>query len=167
MTQLPSGQLSLREHARCHEVIRAQFGGYERCHRYTGREPLPHHVRGRSWSGSWSAATARIQFGVGCDDGCVFGDEVSRWAARVRHLRRHGGSGGAQADSQQQHVNSPAKGARVRRQGLAPLKPQIQDPLFPPLLVVARFGLSPAAEEARYCLVALDRAPRFWLFPTG
>ena len=70
MTQVPSGQLSLREHARCHEVIRA-------------------------------------------------------------------------------------------------LKPQIQDPLFPPLLVVARFGLSPAAEEARYCLVALDRAPRFWLFPTG
>ena len=41
MTQLPSGQLSLREHARCHEVIRAQFGGYERCHRYTGREAAP------------------------------------------------------------------------------------------------------------------------------
>ena len=79
MTQVPSGQLSLRERARCHEVIRAQFGGYERCHRNTGHEPLPHHVRGRSWSGSWSAGTARIQFGVGCDDGCVFGDEVSRW----------------------------------------------------------------------------------------
>ena len=79
MTQVPGGQLSLREGARCHEVIRAQFGGYERCHRSTGHEPLPHHVRGRSWSGSWSAATARIRFGVGCDDGCVFGDEVSRW----------------------------------------------------------------------------------------
>jgi hypothetical protein len=78
MTQVPSGQLGLRERARCHEVIRAQFGGYERCHRNTGHAPSPHHVRGRSWSGSWSAATARIQFGVGCDDGCVFGDEVSR-----------------------------------------------------------------------------------------
>jgi hypothetical protein len=46
MTQVPIGQLSLRERARCHEVIRAQFGGYERCHRNTGHEPLPHHVRG-------------------------------------------------------------------------------------------------------------------------
>jgi hypothetical protein len=79
MTQVPSGQLSLRKRARCHEVIRAQFGGYERRHRNTGHEPLPHHVRARSWSGSWSAGTARIQFGVGCDGGCVFGDEVSRW----------------------------------------------------------------------------------------
>ena len=79
MTQVPSGQLSLRELARCHEVIRAQFGGYERCHRSPGHEPLPHHVRGRSWSGSWSAGTARIQFGMGCDDGCVFGDEMSMW----------------------------------------------------------------------------------------
>jgi hypothetical protein len=49
MTQVPSGQLSLREGARCHEVIRAQFGGYERCHHSAGHEPLPHHVRGRSW----------------------------------------------------------------------------------------------------------------------
>ena len=79
MTQVPSGQLSRREGARGREVIRAQFGGYERCHRNTGHEPLPHHVRDRSWSGSWSAATARIRFGVSCDDGCVFGDEVSRW----------------------------------------------------------------------------------------
>jgi hypothetical protein len=53
-------------------------------------------VRGRSWSGSWSAGTARIQFGVGCDDGCVFGDEVSIWgiqgpASRIapwRHRRK-------------------------------------------------------------------------------
>jgi hypothetical protein len=36
-------------------------------------------VRGRSWSGSWSAGTARIQFGVSCDDGCLFADEVSMW----------------------------------------------------------------------------------------
>jgi hypothetical protein len=79
MAQVPSGPLSLRERARCHGVIRTQFGGYERCHRNAGHEPLPHYVRGRSWSGSWSAGTARIQFGVGCDDGCVFGDEVSRW----------------------------------------------------------------------------------------
>jgi hypothetical protein len=79
MTQVPGGQLSRREPARCYEVIRAQFGGYERCHRNTGHEPLPHHARGRSWSGSWSAGTARVQFGVGCDDGCVFGDEVSLW----------------------------------------------------------------------------------------
>jgi hypothetical protein len=53
-------------------------------------------VRGRSWSGSWSAGTARIQFGVGCDDGCVFGDQVSTWGtpsraspiAAWRHKRR-------------------------------------------------------------------------------
>jgi hypothetical protein len=51
MTQVPGGQLSLRELARCHEVIRAQFGGYERCHRNTGHEPLPHHVRGRVLAG--------------------------------------------------------------------------------------------------------------------
>src|SRR5215472_4446064 len=79
MTQVPGEQLSGRERARCPEAIRAQFGGYERCHRNTGHEPLPHHVWGRSWSGSWSAGTARIRFGVGCDDGCVFGDEVSVW----------------------------------------------------------------------------------------
>ena len=79
MTQVSGGQLSRRERARCHEVIRAQFGGYERCHRNAGHEPLPHHTRGRSWSGSWSAGTARIRFGAGCDDGCVFGDEVSLW----------------------------------------------------------------------------------------
>jgi hypothetical protein len=79
MTQVPAEQASLREAARCHEEIRAQFGGYERCHRDTGHQDRPHHVRGRSWSGNWSAGTARIQFGVGCDDGCVFGDEVSRW----------------------------------------------------------------------------------------
>jgi hypothetical protein len=96
MIQVPSEQLSLAELARCHEAIRAQFGGYERCHRNAGHEPLPHHVRGRSWSGSWSAGTARIQFGVGCDDGCVFGDEVSIWgvqgpASRIapwRHRRK-------------------------------------------------------------------------------
>ena len=46
MTQVPVGQLSLRELARCHEVIRAQFGGYERCHRNSGHEPLPHHRAG-------------------------------------------------------------------------------------------------------------------------
>ena len=79
MIQVPGEQLSGREHARCHAVIRAQFGGYERCHRNTGHEPRPHHARGRSWSGSWSAGTARIRFGVGCDEGCVFGDEVSLW----------------------------------------------------------------------------------------
>jgi len=79
MTQVPSEQLSLDELARCYEVIRAQFGGYERCHRSTGHESLPHHVRGRSWSGSWSAGTVRIQFGVCCDDGCGFADEVSTW----------------------------------------------------------------------------------------
>ena len=79
MTQVRGGHLSQGEPARCYEVIRAQFGGYERCHRSTGHEPMPHHVRGRSWSGSWSAATARIQFGVGCDDRCVFDDEVSLW----------------------------------------------------------------------------------------
>ena len=97
MTQVPNRQLSRCEGARCHEVIRAQFGGYERCHLSTGHEPLPHHVRGRSWSGSWSAATARIRFGVSCDDGCAFGDEVSRWggpgeaftAARRKRGRPH------------------------------------------------------------------------------
>jgi hypothetical protein len=95
MTQVPGEQLSPRETARCHEEIRAQFGGYERCHRDTGHQP-PHHARGRSWSGSWSAGKACIQFGVGCDDGCVFGDEVSIWgapgaASRIapwRHRRR-------------------------------------------------------------------------------
>ncbi len=95
MTQVPSEQLSLGEPARCHDVIRAQFGGYERCHRSTGHEPLPHHVRGRSWSGSWSAGTARIQFGVGCDDECAFADEVSTWGGpgeaftSARRKRRH------------------------------------------------------------------------------
>jgi hypothetical protein len=95
MTQIPSGQRGLREGARCREVIRAQFGGYERCHRSTRHEPLPHHVRSRSWSGSWSAGTARIRFGVGCDDGCVFGDEVSLWGGSgealtaARRNRRH------------------------------------------------------------------------------
>ena len=79
MTQVPGGQLGRRERARCHEVIRAQFGAYERCHRNAGHEPLPHHVHGRSWAGSWSAGTARIRFGMGCDDGCMFGDEVSLW----------------------------------------------------------------------------------------
>ncbi len=79
MTQVPGEQLSLREPARGHEVIRARFGGYERCHRHAGHQPLPHHVRDRSWAGSWSAGTARIKFGVGCDDGCAFGDEVSMW----------------------------------------------------------------------------------------
>ena len=82
MIQVPGEQPSLRETARCHEEIRAQFGGYERCHRTTGHGQQPHHARGRSWSGSWSAGTARIQFGVGCDDGCVFGDEVSMWGVR-------------------------------------------------------------------------------------
>ena len=81
MTEVPGERPSLREPGRCHEEIRAQFGGYERCHRNTGHEPQPHHARGRSWSGHWSAATARIQFGVGCDDGCVFDDEVSIWGA--------------------------------------------------------------------------------------
>jgi hypothetical protein len=81
MTQVPGEQPSLREPARCREEIRAQFGGYERCHRTTGHEQQPHHARGRSWSGSWSAGTARIQFGVGCDEGCVFADEVSMWGA--------------------------------------------------------------------------------------
>jgi hypothetical protein len=95
MTQAPSEQVSLGEPARCHEVIRAQFGGYERCHRSTGHESLPHHVRGRSWSGSWSAGTVRIQFGVGCDDGCGFADEVSLWGGpgeaftAARRRRRH------------------------------------------------------------------------------
>lgn len=95
MTQVPSEQLSLGEHARCYEVIRAQFGGYERCHRSRGHEPLSHHARGRSWSGSWSAGTARIQFGVGCDDGCGFADEVSTWGGpgeaftAARRKRRH------------------------------------------------------------------------------
>jgi hypothetical protein len=41
MTQVPGGQFSLPEHARCHELIRAQFGGYHRCHRYTGHETRP------------------------------------------------------------------------------------------------------------------------------
>jgi hypothetical protein len=45
MTQVPGAQVSRRELARCHKVIRAQFGGYERCHRNAGHEPLPHHVR--------------------------------------------------------------------------------------------------------------------------
>jgi hypothetical protein len=82
MTRVPGGRLSRGERARCHAVIRAQFGGYERCHHNTGHEPLPHHVRGRAWSGSWLAGTARIWFGVGCDDECVFGDEVSLWKRR-------------------------------------------------------------------------------------
>jgi hypothetical protein len=95
MTQVSVEQLSLGEPARCHDVIRAQFGGYERCHRNTGHEPLPHHARGRSWSGSWSAGTAHIQFGVGCDDGCAFADEVSLWGGpgeaftAARRKRRH------------------------------------------------------------------------------
>jgi hypothetical protein len=48
MTQVPIGQLSLREPARCHEVIRAQFGGYERClYRSKTRCTLPDlQVRG-------------------------------------------------------------------------------------------------------------------------
>ena len=45
MTQIPGAQLSPRERGRCSEVIWAQFGGYERCHRNKGHEPLPHHVR--------------------------------------------------------------------------------------------------------------------------
>ena len=32
MTQVPSERLSLRELARCHGVIRAQFGGYDSTH---------------------------------------------------------------------------------------------------------------------------------------
>jgi hypothetical protein len=99
MTQVPGAQVSRRELARCHEVIRAQFGGYERCHRNAGHEPLPHHVHGRSWAGSWSAGTARIRFGMGCDDECVFGDQVTLW-------RRS-----SPADRQQQRVSGPAKAA--------------------------------------------------------
>lgn len=81
MTQVPGGQPSPGEPARCRQEIRAQSGGYERCHRTTGHGQQPHHARGRSWLGSWSAGTARIQFGVGCDDGCVSGDQVSMWGA--------------------------------------------------------------------------------------
>ena len=102
MTQVPGEQLSGR--ARCHAVIRAQFGGYERCHRNTGHEPRPHHARGRSWSGSWSAGTARIRFGVGCDEGCVFGDEVSLW----------GGSGDA-AEAEQPTLTASSAAALQRR----------------------------------------------------
>ena len=84
MAQVPSGQLSLREGARCHAVIRAQFGGYERCHRSAGHEPLPHHVRGRSWSGSWSAGTARIQFGWAAMTSAGSPTKCQRGEARVR-----------------------------------------------------------------------------------
>jgi hypothetical protein len=41
VTQVPRGQLSLGEGARCHEVIRAQFGGYERCHRNAATSRCP------------------------------------------------------------------------------------------------------------------------------
>ena len=79
MTQVPGVQLSRRDRARCSEVIRAQFGGYETLPPQHRPRAAAHHVRSRSWAGSWSAGTARIRFGVGCDDGCVFGDEVSLW----------------------------------------------------------------------------------------
>jgi hypothetical protein len=85
MTQVPGGQLSRGERARCHEVIRAQFGGYERCHRNTGHEPLPHHVRGRSWSGSWSAGTARIRFGWAAMTGACSATKCRCGAVPVRY----------------------------------------------------------------------------------
>jgi hypothetical protein len=86
MTQVPSGQLSLREGARCREVIRAQFGGYERCHRNTGHEPLPHPRAGagpgrgagqpeqRASGSGWAAMT-----------GACSATKCRGGAARVRH----------------------------------------------------------------------------------
>ena len=61
-------------------------------------------MRGRSWAGSWSGGTARIRFGVGCDDGCVFGDEVPLW----------GGSGDA-AEAEQPTLTASSAAALQRR----------------------------------------------------
>jgi hypothetical protein len=70
------------EPARCTEVIRGPLG-YERCHRHADHEPQLCHVKDRAWSGSWSAGTAHLRFGVPCDDGCVFGEDVSVWGGRA------------------------------------------------------------------------------------
>ena len=85
MTQVPGEQLSLRELARCHEVIQAQFGGYERCHRSPGHEPLPDHAGAgpgreagqpeqRASSSGWAAMT-----------GACSATKCRGGAARVRH----------------------------------------------------------------------------------
>ena len=111
MTQVPGGQLSLRERARCHEVIRAQFGGYERCHRNTGHEPLPHHVRGRSWSGAGQPEQRGSSSGWAAMTGACSATRCRCGAARVKPLRRRVGDGGVPADSQPQRIGSPAKSA--------------------------------------------------------
>lgn len=85
MTEVPGEQLSLREPGRCHEEIRAQFGGYERCHRNTGHEPQPHHARGRSWSGRWSAATDASSSGWAAMTGACSATRCRYGAPRVRH----------------------------------------------------------------------------------
>jgi hypothetical protein len=71
---------------RCHESIRDTYG-YSRCHRIAGHAGQLHHVRGRAWSGSWGAGTARLTFGVSCDDGCLWPEQVALWGAPVEGTR--------------------------------------------------------------------------------
>jgi hypothetical protein len=85
MTQVPGGQLSMRELARCHEVIRAQFGGYERCHRNTGHEPLPHYVRGRVVVGAGQLEQHTSGSGWAAMTGACSATKCRGGAARVRH----------------------------------------------------------------------------------
>ena len=64
---------------RCTEQIRGPEG-YARCHRKHGHAGR-HHVRDRSWDGTASTAPG-LQFGVVCDAGCLFGDEVTAYLGR-------------------------------------------------------------------------------------
>jgi hypothetical protein len=64
---------------RCSEQIRGPEG-FARCHRRYGHAGR-HHVRDRSWDGLASAAPG-LQFGVACDAGCLFGDEVTAYLGR-------------------------------------------------------------------------------------
>lgn len=58
--------------ARCSELIRGPEG-WSRCHKVAGEHE--HHVRGRWWLGTWGGHP-RLRFGGGCDEDCLFGDEV-------------------------------------------------------------------------------------------
>jgi hypothetical protein len=73
------GSPSVQVAPRCTEQIRGPEG-YARCHRRHGHAGR-HHVRDRSWDGSASTAPG-IQFGVVCDAGCLFGDEVTAYLGR-------------------------------------------------------------------------------------
>lgn len=48
--------------------------GYERCHRQAGHDG-EHHASDRAWAQTWYN-TPGLRFGVPCDEGCVFTEDV-------------------------------------------------------------------------------------------